>query len=94
MWRESKGRFTNGRVLCPYLCSNAGADPGVYPTERAQRAEGVQVTINGEMAARFIALNRFDDGAFERLNRYETGLWRQVGQLLVTLEFLRQNQRL
>lgn len=57
-------------------------------------AEGVQVTINAEMAARFLALNRFDDGAFERLNRYETGLWRQVGQLLVTLEFLRQNQRL
>ena len=46
---------------------------------------------NAAIAARFLVLNRTDGGAFERLNRYETGLWRQLGQLLVTLEFLRQN---
>jgi hypothetical protein len=56
--------------------------------------EAAQVEIYAEMAARFFALNRFGNGAFERLNRYETALWRQVGQLLVTLEFLRRNQRL
>jgi hypothetical protein len=44
---------------------------------------------NAEIAARFLALNCADGGAFERLNRYETALWRQVGQLLVTLEFMR-----
>jgi hypothetical protein len=43
-------------------------------------------------SVRFLALNRADGGAFERLNRYETALWRQVGQLLVTLEFIRRYQ--
>jgi hypothetical protein len=47
-------------------------------------------TYNAEIAARFLALSRANEGAFERLNRYETALWRQVGQLLVTLEFLRR----
>ena len=47
-------------------------------------------TYNAKIAARFLALNRADEGAFERLNRYETALRRQVGQLLVTLEFLRR----
>jgi hypothetical protein len=55
----------------------------------AHNAQAVQ-TFNAEIAARFLALNRRDDGAFERLNRYETTLWRQLGQLLVTLEFLRR----
>jgi hypothetical protein len=40
---------------------------------------------------RFVAINRANGGAFELLNRYETTLWRQVGQLLVTLEFMRQD---
>ena len=53
----------------------------------------VEADINVEIAARFLALNRVDSGAFERLSRYETALWRQVGQLLVTLEFLRQYPR-
>jgi hypothetical protein len=47
-------------------------------------------THNVEIAARFLALNRADQGVFERLNRYETALWRQLGQLLNTLEFLRR----
>jgi hypothetical protein len=47
-------------------------------------------TFNAKIAARFLALNRRDDGAFERLNRYETALWRQLGQLLVVLEFFRR----
>jgi glycerol-3-phosphate dehydrogenase len=45
---------------------------------------------NAEIAARFLTLNRADEQAFERLNRYETALWRQLGQLLVTLDFLRR----
>jgi hypothetical protein len=53
----------------------------------------VEADFNVEIAARFLMLNRADGGAFERLNRYETALWRQLGQLLVTLEFLRQYPR-
>jgi hypothetical protein len=73
--------------------------------EIAVRARGLLPTISrdvestarvqqqhnkAEIAARFFALGHSDSGAFERLNRYETALWRQVGQLLVTLEFLRR----
>jgi hypothetical protein len=45
----------------------------------------------GESAAtacRFLRLAKFDNGAFERLNRYETALWRQAAQLLFMLNFL------
>jgi hypothetical protein len=38
----------------------------------------------------FLRLANLDNGAFERLNRYETALWRQVGQILVTLDMLYQ----
>jgi hypothetical protein len=54
--------------------------------------EVIQARINNEMAARFLAVCRVDNGAFERLNRYETALWRQVCQVLVTLEFLTRNR--
>jgi hypothetical protein len=43
---------------------------------------------NRAMARRFLRLANFDSGAFERLNRYETALWRQAAQLLFTLNFL------
>jgi hypothetical protein len=49
-----------------------------------------QADLNVQIAARFLTLNLADSGVFERLNRYETALWRQIGQLLVTLEFLRR----
>jgi hypothetical protein len=48
---------------------------------------------NAELALRFVRLASFDDGAFERLNRYETALWRQVAQLLFTLNVLHQPPR-
>jgi hypothetical protein len=49
---------------------------------------------NAVMARRFLRLAKFDNGALERLNRYETALWRQATQLLVALNFLRRPQRL
>jgi hypothetical protein len=61
--------------------------------DKDAEANLVEADLNVEIAARFLALNRADSGAFERLSRYETALWRQVGQLLVTLEFLRQYPR-
>jgi len=64
--------------LMPMLSSDSGRN--------AQMPQ----TYNTEIAARYLALDRADDGAFQRLNRYETSLWRQLGQLLVTLEFLRR----
>jgi hypothetical protein len=48
---------------------------------------------NAELALRFLRLASFDDGAFERLSRYETALWRQVAQLLFTLNILHRPPR-
>jgi hypothetical protein len=48
---------------------------------------------NAELALRFVRLASFDDGAFERLNRYETTLWRQVAQLLFVLNVSHQPPR-
>ena len=40
----------------------------------------------------FLRLANLDNGAFERANRYETALWRQVGQILITLDFSRRTR--
>jgi len=47
-------------------------------------------TINTTVARCFLRLANLNSGAFKRLNRYETALWRQVGQLLITLNLLRR----
>ena len=46
---------------------------------------------NSEIARCFLRLANLDNGAFDRANRYETALWRQVGQVLLTLNFLRRS---
>jgi hypothetical protein len=66
----------------------------ISPSNKEAETNLIEADLNVEIAARFLALNRADGEAFERLNRYETALWRQVGQLLVTLEFLRHYPRL
>jgi hypothetical protein len=42
-----------------------------------------------ELALRFLQLAALDNGAFERLGRYEAALWRRVRQTVFTLEALR-----
>jgi hypothetical protein len=53
-------------------------------------AASPQHTINTTLADCYLRLVETDNGAFERLSRYETALWRQVGQILFTLDFLRR----
>ena len=48
---------------------------------------------NAEIALCFLRLANLDNGAFERLNRYETALWRQACQILFTLKFVRRPTR-
>lgn len=74
-------------------CIRAQGRP-ISPSNKEAETNLIEADLNVEIAARFLALNRADGEAFERLNRYETALWRQVGQLLVTLEFLRHYPRL
>ena len=46
---------------------------------------------NAEIGRCFLRLANLDNGAFDRLSRYETALWRQVGQVLFTLDPLRRS---
>ena len=48
---------------------------------------------NAEIALCFLRLANLDNGALERLNRYETALWRQAWQILFTLKFVRTPNR-
>jgi hypothetical protein len=48
---------------------------------------------NAQIALCFLRLANLDNGAFERLNRYETALWRQACQILFTLKFVRRPTR-
>jgi len=48
---------------------------------------------NADIARCFLRLANLDNGAFERLSRYEATLWRQVGQILFTLDLLRPAER-
>jgi hypothetical protein len=49
---------------------------------------------NAQLARRFLRFAKFDSGGFERVNRYETALWRQAAQLLFLLNCLRRPRRL
>jgi hypothetical protein len=60
-----------------------GQDEPVYATQLSQSA-------NAEIALCFLRLANLDKGAFDRLGRYERALWRQVGQILLTLDVLRR----
>ena len=48
---------------------------------------------NVEIGRCFLRLSNLDNGAFDRLSRYETAIWRQVGQVLFTLDVLRRAPR-
>jgi hypothetical protein len=43
---------------------------------------------NAEIGRCFLRLSNLDNGAFDRLSRYETAIWRQVSQVLFTLDAL------
>jgi hypothetical protein len=53
-------------------------------------AGGSPRSTNAELGSGFLRLANLDNGAFDRLSRYETALWRQVGQVLLTLDILRR----
>ena len=56
------------------------------------RSQESPQTINVEVGRCFLRLANLDNGAFERLSRYETALWRQVRQVLITLDMLRRTR--
>jgi hypothetical protein len=62
-----------------------GDDVDAEPTSTRQRS-----TVPAAIAGRFLRLAATDNGAFERIGRYETALWRQACQTLFMLEVLRR----
>jgi hypothetical protein len=61
-------------------------DPGThFDAASASPVPDAQKNI----AQHFLRLAKLDNGAFERLGRYEMALWRQVRQTLFTLEAIR-----
>jgi hypothetical protein len=72
-------------------CSEAGPEVPACATD-ATPSEPMLVAREPdglELALRFLQLTDLDNGAFERLGRYEAALWRQVRQTIFTLEALR-----
>ena len=66
----------------PWIVGSAGPSCQNDTSERSRDRQR-------EIARRFLRLAKLDNGVFERLNRYEVALWRQVRQTLFTLEALR-----
>ena len=63
--------------------ANGKCDHGSGVTSVFRKTERLSI------ARCFLRLADLDNGVFERLNRYEAALWRQVRQTLFTLEHLR-----
>ena len=59
-------------------------------TGRLETLLGTETDTPSYLAARFLHLAAVDKGAFERLGRYETALWRQVCQIIFMLDTLRR----
>ena len=53
----------------------------------------MQRQTNAEIACSFQRLANVDNGAFDRLSRYEIALWRQVDRILSILKILRRQNR-
>src|SRR5215467_183472 len=71
-------------AITPSLVPNhPRTDPNIAPPETAQYFKSE--TDNCTIADSFTKASRFDRNIFERLGRYETRLWRQVVQLVLTL---------
>ena len=62
----------------------------LYGNTTCESAEGVVIEPDFDISRRFLQLAKLDNGGFERLNRYETALWRQVCQVIFTLDVLRR----
>ena len=77
---DACGNCGNGHDAIP---SDNGDNPVACSPQRA-------FDIRLEVARSFLRLANLDNGVFERLSRYETSLWRQVGQTLFALEALRR----
>jgi hypothetical protein len=81
------------RVVGPAMrketCELAGAadddENGQINNDPFQASSRHSTTNSRDLTSCFLRLANFDNGAFERLSRYETALWRQIAQILLIL---------
>ena len=83
IWSDSTG--SNHRVDCDPITQRKRQDD-------LDRNTGSPQSTNNQIGRCFLRLANLDNGAFDRLTRYETALWRQVGQILFTLDWLRRSR--
>ena len=61
-----------------------------FPRHSSDGVNETLISSSTHIARCFLRLANVDNGAFDRANRYETALWRQIGQILLMLDFLRR----
>jgi hypothetical protein len=67
--------------------------PFVFEPHREERAEGEEVALPmsvRDLTCCFLRLSNVDNGAFERLGRYNAALWKQTAQTLFLLQTVRR----
>ena len=69
------------------LRNHSGDDNGFTENQAAERdcEPRLDTSVCRDLAHAFQRLNNLDNGAFERVGRYELALWRQIAQLLFVL---------
>ena len=81
-------RFTNGRAGEPDGAADAAQDEGNELSAMDFSADG-SVDPSRTLTYCFLRLANLDNGAFKRLNRYESALWRQAVQTMFVLRTIR-----
>jgi hypothetical protein len=78
--------------------SNMGSAPFVFDPRRGESSDGEDRTSQisappisvRDLTCRFLRLSKVDNGAFERLGRYNSALWKQTAQTLFLLQTIRR----
>jgi len=84
-WPDPRSdRGPTGHKSIPSSEQESAETHGATPTQRKS---------NAEIACTFQRLTNVDNGAFDRLSRYERTLWRQVDRILWILKILRRRDR-
>ena len=79
----------DSRVQTLLCLPSEGVDRCFAQRGREKTLAGKPATTNSQIAGRFLAVATLNDRALGRLNRYESLLWRQVGQIFFVLSDLR-----
>jgi hypothetical protein len=80
--------------------SSIGSPPVVFDSQQEDAGggddgaslRGVLLTSARDLTCGFLRLNNLDNGAFERLGRYNAVLWKQTAQTLLLLQTVRRPQ--